>query len=88
VVWFELGKCFFHFWHQQNRFVVYSQIIQLFEIVDYIIERNDTFMYSFACKDNNGLDCTIQSLLSLQKSKKIEQLYITYDDHIIFIQYI
>ena len=41
----------------KNRFVVYSQIVQLFEIVDYIpAQENDTdIVYSFTCKDNNGL---------------------------------
>jgi hypothetical protein len=68
----------------KNRFVVYSQIIQLFEIVDYIpTEENDTdIVYSFACKDNNGLDCTI-SIITRKKQENRKQLYITYDDHII-----
>jgi hypothetical protein len=68
----------------KNRFVVYSQIIQLFEIVDYIpTQENDTdIVYSFTCKDNNGLDCTI-SIITRKMQENRKQLYITYDDHII-----
>jgi hypothetical protein len=68
----------------KNRFVVYSQIIQLFEIVDYVpVQENDTdIVYSFACRDNNGLDCTI-SIITRKKQENRKQLYITYDDHII-----
>jgi hypothetical protein len=38
----------------------YSEVIQLFEIIQYqATEENDTdVVYSFACKDNNGDDCT------------------------------
>lgn len=68
----------------KNRFVVYSQIVQLFEIVDYIpAQENDTdIVYSFTCKDNNGLDCTI-SIITRKLQENRKQLYITYDDHII-----
>lgn len=68
----------------KNRFVVYSQIIQLFEIVEYIpTQENDTdIVYAFTCKDNNGLDCTI-SIITRKKQDNRKQLYITYDDHII-----
>ena len=68
----------------KNRFVVYSEIIQLFEIVDYVpVQENDTdIVYSFACKDNNGLDCTI-SIITRKLQENRKQLYITYDDHII-----
>jgi surfactin synthase thioesterase subunit len=68
----------------KNRFVVYSQIVQLFEIVEYIpTQENDTdIVYSFTCKDNNGLDCTI-SIITRKQQENRKQLYITYDDHII-----
>ena len=68
----------------KNRFVVYSQIIQLFEILDYIpVQENDTdIVYSFTCKDNNGLDCTI-SIITRKKQDNRKQLYITYDEYII-----
>jgi len=68
----------------KNRFVVYSQIVQLFEIIEYIpTQENDTdIVYSFTCRDNNGLDCTI-SIITRKQQENRKQLYITYDDHII-----
>ena len=43
----------------KNRIVVYSNIIQLFEIIDYqTIEENDTdIVYSFSCKDKFLIIC-------------------------------
>ncbi len=68
----------------KNRIVVYSQIIQLFEIIDYQpIEENDTdIVYSFTCKDNEGLDCTV-SIITRKKQENRKQLYINYEDRII-----
>ena len=68
----------------KNRIVVYSQIIQLFEIIDYQpIEENDTdIVYSFTCKDNEGLDCTV-SIITRKKQDSRKQLYINYEDRII-----
>jgi hypothetical protein len=68
----------------KNRIVVYSQIIQLFEIIDYQpIEENDTdIVYSFTCKDNEGLDCTV-SIITRKKQGNRKQLYINYEDRII-----
>jgi hypothetical protein len=68
----------------KSRFVVYSQIIQLFEIIVYQpIEETDTdIVYSFSCKDNNGEDCTV-SIITRKKQDNRKQLYITYDDRII-----
>jgi len=68
----------------KNRFVVYSQIVQLFEIIEYIpTQENDTdIVYSFTCRDNNGLDCTI-SIITRKQQENRKQLYINYDDHII-----
>ena len=68
----------------KNRIVVYSQIIQLFEIIDYQpIEENDTdIVYSFTCKDNEGLDCTV-SIITRKKQDNRKQLYINYEDRII-----
>lgn len=52
----------------KHRIVVYSQEIQLFNIIDYIArEENDTdIVYSFICKDNNGVDCKI-SIITRKK---------------------
>ena len=68
----------------KNRIVVYSNIIQLFEIIDYqTIEENDTdIVYSFSCKDNEGVNCTL-SIITRKKQDKRKQLYINYDNRII-----
>ncbi|UFH35343.1 hypothetical protein [Flavobacterium acetivorans] len=68
----------------KSRIVVYSEIIQLFEIVVYQpIEENDTdIVYSFTCKDNNGEDCTL-SIITRKKQGNRKQLYISYDNRII-----
>lgn len=68
----------------KNRIVIYSQIIQLFEIVNYqATEENDTdTVYSFTCKDNNGEDCTL-SIITRKKQDNRKQLYINYDGRII-----
>jgi hypothetical protein len=68
----------------KNRIVIYSQIIQLFEIVNYqATEENDAdIVYSFTCKDNNGEDCTL-SIITRKKQDNRKQLYINYDGRII-----
>ncbi|MEL1254447.1 hypothetical protein AAEO57_11715 [Flavobacterium sp. DGU38] len=67
----------------KHRIVVYSQEIQLFNILDYIDrEENDTdIVYSFICKDNEGRDCKL-SIITRKKQDYRKQLYINYDDHI------
>ena len=69
---------------EKHRIVVYSQEIQLFNIIEYIErEENDTdIVYSFLCKDNNGIDCKI-SIITRKKQDYRKQLYINYDEHII-----
>ena len=68
----------------KNRIVVYSEAIQVFEIIDYIpLEENETdSVYSFTCKDTNGEDCTL-SIITRKKQDNRKQLYINYDDRII-----
>jgi hypothetical protein len=68
----------------KHRIVVYSQEIQLFNIIEYIErEENDTdIVYSFLCKDNNGTDCKI-SIITRKKQDYRKQLYINYDDQIV-----
>jgi hypothetical protein len=68
----------------KNRIVIYSQVIQLFEIIDYqATEENETdIVYSFTCKDNNGDDCTL-SIITRKKQDNRKQLYINYDDRIV-----
>jgi hypothetical protein len=68
----------------KNRIVVYSQIIQLFEIIEYQKrEENDTdIVYTFSCKDNDGVDCTL-SIITRKKQDNRKQLYINYEDRIV-----
>lgn len=68
----------------KNRIVVYSQIIQLFEIIDYqpVEENNADIVYTFTCKDNEGVDCTV-SIITRKKQANRKQLYINYDNRII-----
>lgn len=68
----------------KSRIVVYSQIIQLFEIIEYQpTEENDTdIVYSFTCKDNEGVNCTV-SIITRKKQENRKQLYINYDNRII-----
>ena len=68
----------------KSRIVVYSEIIQLFEIIAYIpLEENETdSVYAFTCKDNNGEDCTL-SIITRKKQDNRKQLYINYDNRII-----
>lgn len=69
---------------EKHRIVVYSQEIQLFNIIEYIErEENDTdIVYSFVCKDNSGIDCKI-SIITRKKQDYRKQLYINYDKQII-----
>ncbi len=68
----------------KNRIVIYSQIIQLFEIIEYqATEENDTdIVYSFTCKDNDGVECVL-SIITRKKQDNRKQLYINYGDQII-----
>lgn len=68
----------------KSRIVVYSQIIQLFEIIDYQdrTENDSDIVYTFTCKDNDGVDCTL-SIITRKKQGNRKQLYINYEDRII-----
>jgi len=68
----------------KSRIIVYSEIVQLFEIIDYQpLEENETdSVYTFTCKDNNGDDCTL-SIITRKKQDNRKQLYINYDNRII-----
>lgn len=68
----------------KSRIVVYSEVIQLFEILDYIpLEENENdSIYTFTCKDNNGEDCTL-SIITRKKQDNRKQLYINYGNRII-----
>lgn len=68
----------------KSRIVVNSEIIQLFEIIEYQpLEENETdSVYTFTCKDNNGDDCTL-SIITRKNQDNRKQLYINYDNRII-----
>ena len=68
----------------KHRIVVYSQEIQLYNIVEYIErEENETdVIYSFLCKDNDGTDCKL-SIITRKKQDYRKQLYINYVQRII-----
>jgi len=69
---------------KKNRIVIYSEVIQLFEIVEYLpTEENETdLVYPFVCKDNNGEDCTL-SFITRKKQQNRKQLYVKYDDRVL-----
>ena len=68
----------------KNRLVVYSRNIQLYNILVYQpeSESENDLVYSFTCKDNDGIDCTV-SIITRKKQENRKQLYITYSDHVI-----
>lgn len=69
---------------KKDRVVVYSQIIQLFEILEYTDEvyTPTENTVSFVCKNNDGEDCTV-SIITRKNQGNRKQLYITYDDRIL-----
>jgi hypothetical protein len=69
---------------KKSRIVVYSQTIQLFEILEYIDEKETETdkTVAFVCKDNMGEDCNI-SIITRKYQEYRMQLYITYEDRII-----
>jgi hypothetical protein len=69
---------------KKSRIVVYSEAIQLFEIMEYIDEKSTPKdnTVSFVCRDNDGEDCNI-AIITRKNQENRMQLYITYDDRII-----
>ena len=80
----ELSKMMVSLDTNKNRIVIYSQVIQLFEIVEYLpaTENETDIVYSFSCKDNDGVEC-ILSIITRKKQDNRKQLYISYGDQII-----
>ena len=68
----------------KNRIVVYSEVIQLFEITEYIpLQENETDkIYTFLCTDNDGEACTL-SIITRKNQDNRKQLYIRYDNRVI-----
>ena len=68
----------------KNRIVIYSEAIQLFEIIQYLPEEETAtdIIYSFVCKDNSGEDCTV-SFITRKNQQNRKQLYIKYEDRVL-----
>jgi hypothetical protein len=68
----------------KNRVVIYSEAIQLFEIIEYLPEEETKtdIIYSFVCKDNGGEDCTV-SFITRKNQENRKQLYIKYEDRVL-----
>ena len=68
----------------KNRIIVYSEILQLFEIIEYIdeVETDNDRTVQFICKSNEGENCNI-SIITRKNQGNRMQLYITYDDNIL-----
>ena len=68
----------------KNRIAIYSEVIQLFEILEYLPaeESEINLVYPFVCKDNNGEDCTL-SFITRKNQNNRKQLYIKYDDRVL-----
>ena len=69
---------------QKNRIVIYSEAIQLFEIVEFLPteENNTDLIYPFVCKDNNGENCTL-SFITRKNQDNRKQLYVKYVDRVL-----
>lgn len=68
----------------KSRIVIYSEVIQLFEIIEYhpIAENATDIVYAFTCKDNDGIDCTL-SIITRKNQDNRKQLYINYNNRIV-----
>ncbi len=68
----------------KNRILIYSEAIQVFEIVDYIpfFEAQTDDIHSFVCVDNLGEECAL-SIVIRKKQDNRKQLYINYDNRVI-----
>jgi hypothetical protein len=69
---------------KKNRIAIYSEVIQLFEIIEYSpVEENKTdLVYGFVCKDNSGEDCTL-SFITRKNQHNRQQLYVKYADRVL-----
>ena len=69
---------------KKNRIVIYSEVIQVFDIVEYLpTEENDKdLIYPFVCKDNSGEDCTL-SFITRKSQDNRKQLYVKYEDRVL-----
>jgi len=68
----------------KKRIVVYSRIIQVYDIITFVpAEENDSdIVNSFVCKNIDGENCTL-SIITRKKQDNRKQLYINFGDRII-----
>lgn len=68
----------------KNRFVVYSQAIQIYKIMEYKPEEesDSDLVYNFPCTDENGVPVSV-SIITRKKQNNRKQLYIKQRDLII-----
>lgn len=68
----------------KQRIVIYSEVIQLFEIVESLPaeESNTDLIYPFVCKDNSGENCTL-SFITRKNQENRKQLYVKYEDRVL-----
>lgn len=68
----------------KNRILIYSEAIQVFEIVNYIPfdEGKTDDLHSFSCINNLGEECTIAIIIRKKQGNR-KQLYINYEDRVI-----
>ena len=68
----------------KNRFLIYSQEIQLYDILSYEEkEENDTdLIYPFTCKDDDGVPFTL-SIITRKSQNNRKQLYLNHKNFIV-----
>ncbi|MCW2119271.1 hypothetical protein [Flavobacterium sp. 7A] len=68
----------------KKRIVVYSRIIQVYDILKFVpAEENKTdIVYTFICKNIDGEECTL-SIITRKNQDNRKQLYINYGNRII-----
>ena len=68
----------------KDRIVVYSEALQLFNIVKYYDkkETKEGNVISFLCIDNAGIECDI-SIFTRKDKNNLKQLYIYYEDRVV-----
>ncbi len=81
---FEKSEIFIKLDGDSHRVIVYSQAIQLFEILKYNdkVSNETDDIVSLDCVDNEGVSCNV-SIFTRKKQGNRMQLYITYEDMII-----
>ena len=68
----------------KNRFVIYSQEVQLYDILNYDEkEENETdLIYPFTCKDDDGVPFTL-AIITRKNQNNRKQLYINHQNFIV-----